>query len=103
VSERARNIPYRPQKNFEKKRKIKKKCQQKTHPDFFLDHSCEKTSMFCICGVKVLLIDPGLGWNDFWGAIKSQSDRREASTLSILDFLDTFSVTNRATETLNPS
>jgi hypothetical protein len=68
-----------------------------------LDHLCEKTGFFSIRRMKVLLIDPGLGWDDFWGALQSQSDRREASTQPILFFLETFSVTNRATETLNPT
>ena len=64
---------------------------------------CVKYDEFFIHGIKVLLIDSGLGRDEFLGEAQAQITRREASTQSILDFLDTFSIANYAAETLNRS
>ena len=54
---------------------------------------------FFIHGIKVLLIDSGLGRDQFLGEAQAQSVRRSAYTWSIVDRLDTFSITKHATVT----
>jgi hypothetical protein len=49
---------------------------------------------FFVCGVKELFFQFGWGRDEFLGEVQAQSSRREASTQSMLDFLDTFSNTN---------
>ena len=56
-----------------------------------------------ISGVKVLHFEIGLGRHHFLGGVPAQSSRRKASTESFFDRLDTFSITNHATNTLSRS
>ena len=83
-------------KYFEKFHFFKKK-----HPIFqILYPTFSKFKGFFVCGVKVLFFQFGWGRDEFLGEVQAQSSRREASTQSMLDFLDTFSNTNLATGTL---